>query len=73
MDAAKWREVRGTPCTVYNIRRGTEVGETVVLSGHCQSCGLAGVWRVTEDKPRDVAWAWIMKSLICYVRRLGFI
>ena len=49
------------------------MGETVVISGHCQSHGLAGVWGVTEDKPREVARDQIVKGLVPHVRRLGFI
>lgn len=60
---------------------GEKVGATcveaqrweAVISGHCQSRGLAGVWGVTEDKPREVARDQIVKGLVPHVRRLGFI
>lgn len=73
MDEARWGEGEDIPGTVYNICGDTEVGETFVLSGHCQSCGLAGVWGVTDDKSREVARGQTVKGLVCHVRSLGFI
>lgn len=73
MEEARWRGSERIPSTVNSMYKGTEVGEMMRLSGHCQLCGLVGMWGITEDKPREVESGCYWKVFVCCVRNLGFI